>query len=799
MTTPDDRNEPTAFFGASDIAAASAERSPNASDSLEGAILKEAFRVESKLGEGGMGTVYRGTQLSLGRAVAIKTISPSSRLTDEMVQRFFREAKILSQLNHPNIVSIIDFGTAGPGATPFMVMELLSGKPLDAHVTPRNRPPLRQVLNLMMQICSGIGAAHQTNIVHRDLKPSNVFVVPVAGTSEVIVKLLDFGLARPATRMPESGLAVTQAGVGVGTCGFTAPEQLEGTGEPDARADVYGLGALLYFMLTGRPPYQGQTVHSVLAKQMTNPPDPIDFPSLGLGGVEGLEPVLHKAMSIDPRDRYQSVGEFKGALEAILTGILSKSDYEARHHGLVETQTRRGAPTTVGSSRLATAMTAAGSLVVPRSRRPLLFVVAGLIVAGGALGGWLLFGPRGDVGTGTDGLASKKSHEEEKGSSSGKPTLTATAPGVTATDITLGISAPFSGSAKELGRDMQTGIETYLRHVNDTAGGIRGRKVKLLALDDGYEPKRCAENMKQMMDRRPVFAFVGNVGTPTAEVAVPLILEKRRIFFGAFTGAGLLRRDPPDRYVFNYRASYAEETAAIVHHLMTVRRVKPEEIAVFAQQDGYGDAGFNGVAKALRKVGFDTERILRVGYQRNNMDLEGAVSALLKKKEQIKAVVMVPTYRQAAAFIKRIKDAGMNPILTSVSFVGSDALAEALKEQGPKYGEGVIVTQVVPYFGSSATGVLEYRDQLARYFPAERPGFVSLEGYIAAKVLCMAMDKAGPELTTERLVEALEGINRLDFGIGTRLSFGPSEHQGSHKVWATVLDANCQFKNLDLE
>jgi len=181
------------------------------------------------------------------------------------------------------------------------------------------------------------------------------------------------------------------------------------------------------------------------------------------------------------------------------------------------------------------------------------------------------------------------------------------------------------------------------------------------------------------------------------------------------------------------------------------------------------------------------------------MDLDAAVSALLKRKEQIKAVVMVPTYRQAAAFIKRIKDAGMNPIFTSVSFVDSDALAEALKELGPKYAQGVIVTQVVPFFGSSATGVLEYRDRLAQYFPAERPGFISLEGYIAAKILCTALQKAGPELTTERLVEALEAINGLDFGIGTKVSFGPSEHQGSHKVWATVLDTNFQFLNLDLD
>ena len=268
---------------------------------------------------------------------------------------------------------------------------------------------------------------------------------------------------------------------------------------------------------------------------------------------------------------------------------------------------------------------------------------------------------------------------------------------------------------------------------------------------------------------------------------------------GAFTGAGVLRRDPPDRYVFNYRASYAEETAAIVHYLLTVRGVKPDEIAVFAQQDGYGKAGFSGVAKALRKAGFDAKRIVRVGYARNSMDLDAAVNGLLAHKAQIKAVVMVPTYRQAAVFVKRVRDQGLNPIFTSVSFVDSNAFAEALRELGPKYADGVIVTQVVPFFGSGATGVLEYRERLARYFPAEQPGFVSLEGYIVARVLCAGLEKAGPDLTTERLVEALETIRGLDFGIGTKISFGPSEHQASHKVWAVTLDSKGHFQNLELD
>jgi branched-chain amino acid transport system substrate-binding protein len=260
-----------------------------------------------------------------------------------------------------------------------------------------------------------------------------------------------------------------------------------------------------------------------------------------------------------------------------------------------------------------------------------------------------------------------------------------------------------------------------------------------------------------------------------------------------------LRRDPPDRYAFNYRAGYAEETAAIVHYLLTVRRIKADEIAVFAQNDGFGEAGFAGVTKALRKNGFDSDRVVRVGYERNSLDIDAAVSGLLQRKDRIKAVVMVPTYRQAAALIKRVVDGGMNPIFTSVSFVNSNALAESLKEMGPKYARGVIVSQVVPFFGSGATGVMEYRERLKQYSPAEEPGFVSLEGYIAARVFCAGLEKVGPELTTEKLVDALEGIQGLDFGIGTKISFGPSEHQASHKVWAAALNAQGRFQNLELD
>src|SRR5262249_6250442 len=228
--------------------------------------------------------------------------------------------------------------------------------------------------------------------------------------------------------------------------------------------------------------------------------------------------------------------------------------------------------------------------------------------------------------------------------------------GVTDSEIRFGISAAMSGPTKELGQNMQRGIVAAFNAAN-ASGGVHGRQLRLFAADDGYEPARAAETMKQLYEREQVFGVVGNVGTPTAVVALPYALERKMLFFGAFTGAGLLRNDPPDRYVFNYRASYAEETAAVVNYLVKVRHIKPTQIAVFAQQDSYGDAGVSGVAKAMRALGGNDGAILRLGYQRNTIDVEDAVDQLRKNRIPIRAVIMVPTYRAAAKFIEKTRDA----------------------------------------------------------------------------------------------------------------------------------------------
>jgi ABC-type branched-subunit amino acid transport system substrate-binding protein len=370
--------------------------------------------------------------------------------------------------------------------------------------------------------------------------------------------------------------------------------------------------------------------------------------------------------------------------------------------------------------------------------------------------------------------------------------------GIPENEIRFGISAPFAGSAAELGTQMKLGIESAFNLIND-AGGINGRQLRLVAADDGYEPIRTAEAMRQLNENHHVLGFIGNVGTATAAIAVPYALDHRMLFFGALTGAELLRRTPPDRYVFNYRASYVEETNAVVNYLVKVKHMRPEQIAVFAQHDAFGDAGFDGVVKAVRALQGDEGAIVRLGYERNTVDVDDAVARLHALKVPAEAMVMVATYRAAARFIEKTRDLYPTMIYTNVSFTGSTGLANELMLLGPRYANDVIVTQVVPAIDSYASVILKYKTALAKYFPGAPPDYVSLEGYVTASVLLKGLKRSGRHLDTEKLVEGLESLRDFEMGLGTPIGFSPSDHQGSHKVWGTQLNNHGSYQSLDLE
>ena len=371
--------------------------------------------------------------------------------------------------------------------------------------------------------------------------------------------------------------------------------------------------------------------------------------------------------------------------------------------------------------------------------------------------------------------------------------------GVTDSEIKFGASVPLTGPNKDYGHQIKVGIETAFRMTND-AGGINGKMLRLIVADDGYEPTRTAETMKLLYDKEQVFGFVGNFGTATSMVAAPFALDRQSLFYAAYSGANILRREPPDRYVFNYRASYAEETEAAVRYLVKLRRIKPEQIAVFAQQDAFGDAGFAGVAKAMRALrGGDGGFILRTGYARNSLDVDTAIAQLKASRTPIKAVVMMATYRAAAKFIEKTHEVFPDLVYTNPSAVGSSSLREELMLLGPQYARGIIVTQVVPAVNGYSSLNLEYKKALTKYFGGEAPDYVSFEYYIASRIMIEALKRAGSQLDSEKLVEAFENMKDFDLGLGTAINFSKSEHQGSHKVWGTQLNEAGNYEPVELQ
>jgi len=352
-------------------------------------------------------------------------------------------------------------------------------------------------------------------------------------------------------------------------------------------------------------------------------------------------------------------------------------------------------------------------------------------------------------------------------------------PGVTSTSILIGQSAAFSGPASELGTEMRAGALAYFQAIN-AAGGVNGRKIELRSLDDGYEGDRAAANTKALIDGG-VFLLFGYVGTPTSNASKPIFTAARVPFVGPFTGAESLR-NPLNRYIFNIRASYYDETDKLVGQLVGQTL---DRIAVFYQNDDYGKAGLAGVERAMQKRNI---KIIATGtVERNTVNVAAAVSSICKADPQ--GVVMISAYKSCSAFIKAMRAAGCNPQFMNVSFVGSKALAH---ETGPA-GRGVGISQVVPFpWNLSARVVKEYQQLLEASTGKQNYSFTSLEGFIAAKVLVEGLRRTGSDLTRERFIAAMEQMRDYDVG-GYTVSFSPTDHSGSKFVELTVIGKDENF------
>jgi ABC-type branched-subunit amino acid transport system substrate-binding protein len=341
--------------------------------------------------------------------------------------------------------------------------------------------------------------------------------------------------------------------------------------------------------------------------------------------------------------------------------------------------------------------------------------------------------------------------------------------------IVLGQSAAFSGPAAELGQQYHLGAKLYLDKLN-ASGGVDGRKIELHKLDDGYEPERCVANTKQLLSDG-VFALFGYVGTPTTAAALSLATEAKVPLFAPLTGAQSLR-DPFNRYVVHVRASYFDETAAIVKQTTSMGI---QRLAVFHQNDGYGQAGLEGIRRALAPSKMEPVAVGTV--ERNSTDVAAALDTILAAKPE--AIVQIGTYKACAVFIRLARRAGFMGTFYNVSFVGTQAL---LNELG-SMAAGVVVTQVMP-FPYAPVSVLssEYLTALkSEDARGQSPNYTSMEGFVAARTFTEAVRRAGAKgLTREGLLSAIQGMTAFNEG-GFVVSYGPQKNVGSSFVELTLL------------
>ncbi|CAN7598119.1 ABC transporter substrate-binding protein [Variovorax sp. LjRoot175] len=339
--------------------------------------------------------------------------------------------------------------------------------------------------------------------------------------------------------------------------------------------------------------------------------------------------------------------------------------------------------------------------------------------------------------------------------------------------IVLGQSAAFSGPAEQLGIQMNKGARIFFDALN-ASGGINGRSVELRTLDDGYEPERCKANTDKLI-KDEVFALFGYVGTPTCLAAMPLVDAAKIPFFGPFTGAEALR-EPFRKTVFHVRASYYDETALIVKQLTSLGLRK---IAVFHQNDAYGQAGLEGVKRALKPLALDPVAVGKV--ERNSVNVAQAVKDITAAGPT--AVVQIGAYRACAAFIREARKAGYGGTFFNVSFVGTEALGDELG----KDARGIMVSQVMPSPFSTNTPISrEYLEATRKAGPEAKPNYSSMEGYVAAKVLAEGLRRAGRAPTRDSLVAGLESIQNADFG-GFRVDFSARNHAASSYVDLSML------------
>jgi branched-chain amino acid transport system substrate-binding protein len=358
-------------------------------------------------------------------------------------------------------------------------------------------------------------------------------------------------------------------------------------------------------------------------------------------------------------------------------------------------------------------------------------------------------------------------------------------PGVTNRSIVFGQSAPSTGSAATLGIGMRAGLEAAFAEAN-RQGGVQGHRITLISRDDGYDPTRSIAAARLLIDRDHVFALVGSVGTPTSVAVQPIADESGVPFVGAFTGAEFLR-NPYQADVVNVRASYFQETETMVDHL--TRDSGITRIAVFDQDDAFGRAGFAGVKRALAKRGLAP--VAEGRYDRKTLDVTDALQTITAAKPD--AVILIGTHKPCAQFIRLARQAQLKATFINISFVDAEALA---KDLGPG-GAGVVITGVVPFPADTSRAIVgQYQAALHAYDASQKPGFVSLEGYVVGRVAIAALQRIQGPITRHAFEDVFSSGTRFNLG-GMTLTYGAGNNRGSNDVYLSEINQDGTLLPID--
>ncbi|MGE4158413.1 MAG: ABC transporter substrate-binding protein [Planctomycetota bacterium] len=358
--------------------------------------------------------------------------------------------------------------------------------------------------------------------------------------------------------------------------------------------------------------------------------------------------------------------------------------------------------------------------------------------------------------------------------------------------LVFGMTAALSGPASDLGYCIKEGVELAFRRQNEK-GGIRGRPLRLSALDDSYSPETATQNTAKLLADPEVLGFIGNVGTPTTQAVLPILHRDKAVLVGPFTGSGLFRdKSKPELWepVFHLRTHYACEVDTIIRGLLALG-VHVDQLAFFIQDDSYGHSVHRGALKTLEDLGYGMASQLPVGrYTRNTTDVDEGLTEVLTRGATPRAVILAGTHAPCAAFIRKMKTAYPSTLFATISFVGSEGLMRSLGREA----HNVIITQVVPLTDSPLPAVQDYRKDLAAFLPEATPNMVSLEGYIAGRTLIAALERSEGDLDRAKVRELITNLKDHNPGLGEGISigFGADDHEGLEGIWPSIVKVDAQ-------